>query len=233
MEMDDRLFSAYSGDYKTYYSGYISGEMSELEVACIKNGCFLNIKFSFETLKRFSHSRPDLCGYAVSKFISKNYINDYLIEKYKPFYVWYPSFCSYESYLYLLENFKFLKYNVGKAIIMLHYNDLYFSYDFEPEMELFVSASVFNNKEVYEDQLSKAKEIGYFYKYLDIDSESSLEVPLKENIETDFGFDPNTVYGENELCEEYERKFFRSFEFNKGIEGVKELDEVVRRMGGI
>lgn len=227
--MEERLYAAYIGDYKTYYGGYIDGDLSSLEIRCIKKGCDLNVKFAVETLRAFCNMRPDICSYAVSKFILCDYINDYLINKFKPFYLWYPSFASKETYEYLLENFGFLKYNVGKAAIIMHYNDIYFSTNFEPESELFRSACFTSNKEVYEDQLRKAKKLGYFYKYLDIDSESSLEVAEIDDFEgCEFGFDPSRVFGDsNSFGEQYEAEYLESEEFKECVEEIKKFDRFV------
>lgn len=59
-------------------------------------------------------------------------------------------------------------------------------------MELFKSAALTCNEEVYNDQLEKAKKLGYFYIYLDMENEIVLEKPNKidyKNINVELSFD--------------------------------------------
>lgn len=143
---------------------------------------FMIESFNFTTWY-LDHKESSLCKFAVSIIIFNNFINEKLILKYKPFDLWtYPA--SVWSYDDLISRFDFLKYNVGKAVIMLKYDVIYFHNDFLPEWELFSTAAKYSNKEVYKDQLWRARKYGFFFKILDMANETVLEdyekVDIKE-----------------------------------------------------
>lgn len=121
------------------------------------------------------------------------------MKPYKPFYLWIKPVPNSNTFKHLLDNYNHLKCNVGKALIMYadddnEFNKIYFEYDFEPELELFRSAALSCNEEIYNDQLQKAKKLGYFYIYLDMENEVILEEPKKidsNNVDIKMEFDVN------------------------------------------
>lgn len=138
--------------------------------------------FDFTTWYVYN-KESSLCKFAVSIFIFNNLINEKLILKHEPFDLWTLS-ASVWAYDDLISRFDFLKYSVGKAVIMLKYDVIYFHNDFLPEWELFSTAAKYSNKEVYKDQLWTAKKYGCFFKILDMDNEKVLgdyeKVEIKE-----------------------------------------------------
>lgn len=189
-------YLAYTGN-TTFYDRFDGDLTSEHRIKCIINGCLINIMFSIRTIKEFPEEIK-ICQAAVSKFLTCGYVNDYLIEKYPPFYLWHKRFCDYDIYKMLMEKHPKLNYTVAKAAIMQRYNDLYFSFDFQPEEELIMTASLTENTEIYEDQINKAKKLGYCYSYLDYDNYCIKEEPGIEEIpDIEPKFNPFYVYVES------------------------------------
>lgn len=137
--------------------------------------------FDFTTW--YSDNKESLfCKFAVSIFIFNDFINEKFILKHEPF-----DLCTLPASVWayddLISRFDFLKYSVGKAVIMLKYDVIYFHNDFLPEWELFSTVAKYSNKEVYKHHLWKAKKYGCFFKILDMDNEKVLKDYEKMDIE--------------------------------------------------
>lgn len=140
--------------------------ISDLELRAIKHGIIHNTKFACWIFELFKHNDIyKLCGYCVSKFISVDYVDYKLIEKYSPVYFNFPGVFSREVYEDLSEKYKYLKYamKIGGASSNTHCID-------EPEINMFKFAAK-KNKRMYDEILEQAQKLGYFKKYYDMNGQ--------------------------------------------------------------
>lgn len=179
----------------------------------IKQSMLIDFEFAVWYLK---NKELSLSQFAVSVLLFNNIIDEELILKYKPFDVW-TIFSQTKVYEFLFSKFDFMKYTVAKATIMIGYNFIYFQNDFLPEWELYKSAAKCNNREIYDDQLKKAKKIGCFYKILDMENSVVLDEMVKIEI--------------NELKFEFDYEFLSSIKNKKSnkfkyIEKINNFDKI-------
>lgn len=202
MNINTKYYAAYIGDLAIYTSYNIDFyNLDNLEIKCIKHGILVNTEFACFIRKEYlGRDKYDFLRHFVSRIISFDLIKkEPEMKVFKPFYLWITPVPNSKTFKLLLDNYSHLKYNVGKALIMYadNYNDfnkLYFEYDFDPELELFKSAALTCNEEVYNDQLKKAKKLEYFYIYLDMENEIVLDTPSKidfKNIDIKMEFNLN------------------------------------------
>jgi hypothetical protein len=199
MNINTKYYAAYIGDLAMYTSYNIDFyNLDDSEIKCIKHGILVNTEFACFIRKEYlGRDKYNFIKHWVSRIICFDQIKEPEMRVFKPFYLWITPVPKSNTFKSLLNNYSHLKYNVGKALIMYaddynKFNKIYFEYDFEPELELFKSAALTCNEEVYNDQLEKAKKLGYFYIYLDMENEIVLEKPNKidyKNINVELSFD--------------------------------------------
>ena len=199
MNINTKYYAAYIGDLAMYTSYNIDFyNLDDSEIKCIKHGILVNTEFACFIRKEYlGRDKYKFIKQWVSRILCFDQIKEPEMRVFKPFYLWITPVPKSNTFKSLLNNYSHLKYNVGKALIMYaddynKFNKIYFEYDFEPELELFKSAALTCNEEVYNDQLEKAKKLGYFYIYLDMENEIVLEKPNKidyKNINVELSFD--------------------------------------------
>lgn len=86
-----------------------------------------------------------------------NYVNDFLIRKFKPVHIIYPKLANIETYLYLINHYKLMGAPICMAFISKKKSEYYFQYEIEPDINLARFAAEFGCSDIYYDQNEKAQ----------------------------------------------------------------------------
>ncbi|CAL9736022.1 hypothetical protein MOSE0_J00100 [Monosporozyma servazzii] len=158
-------YVAYIGDIQ-YYRG---GDFEYAKWGALNNSIFAN--YVINNTDKF----PDyVIKNAVSNMLINGVINEKLVYKYKPFYLYNYKCCYQDFYEELINKFPFLTPNIYLAMVSnLHDNDFFNYPDFDYVKKFYISYGY------YENEVEEILKIKILYKHLDFENECNYNEPKK------------------------------------------------------
>ncbi|KAI5963475.1 uncharacterized protein KGF55_002355 [Candida pseudojiufengensis] len=158
-------------------------ELDSTHINCILHGMSINVDFCFKIFEIFKdNDKYHLAGSCISIFTSKFYFNYFLLNTYKPTNFNFYNGFEFEKYKQLIINLPFLKYSLINLVIIQnkrYLNEQIISFIDIPELNILNTSSTNNNLTVYKDQVNKAQNLGYMYKYYDVEENIYYDEPKK------------------------------------------------------